>query len=253
MPACYPKDSALIFLSTKVQFREAPLEALILDLLADRNPAQARDFVLAWGERRNASFADAQRQAVSRAASVDHLPQIRGQLRYHLGEIALGNSAGAVKAGQLPVKTDPPGGVFIVARIGRFALVSLTTRKKHALPRRSITRKLMSQRNLDLEPQRSLLDPIGSRGATELAYFACLVAVLWKRDPSVPSELAIAVPNASLSDWLTWMPLHFAFAQLQARIDSGTGSSPSIGPIPDNVFPKFRLPKQDDSESEKGA
>jgi hypothetical protein len=229
------------------------LEALILELLADRNPAQARDFMLAWGERRNASFVDAQRQAVSRAASINHLPQIRGQLRYHLGEIALAHSAGAVNAGQLPVKTSPPGGVFIVARIGRFALVSLTTRKKHGLPRRSITRKLMSQRNLDLEPQQDFLDPIGSRGATELAYFGCLVAVPWKRDPSIPAELAIAIPNASLSDWLTWMPLSFAFAQLQTRIDNGPGSSPSSDPIPDNVFPKFRLPKRDDSEGEKGA
>jgi hypothetical protein len=182
------------------------------------------------------------------------LPQIRGQLRYHLGEIALAHAAGAVSAGQLPVKTNPPGGVFIVARIGRFALVSLTTRKTHGLPRRSMTRKLMSQRNFDLEPQQNFLDPVGARGATELAYFGCLVAVPWKRDPTVPAELAIAIPNASLSDWLTWMPLHFAFAQLQARVAGGTsGSPPSGSPIPDNVFPRFRLPKRDDSEGEKGA
>jgi hypothetical protein len=227
---------------------------MILDLLADRNPAQARDFMLAWGEHRNASFADAARQATTRAASINHLPQIRGQLRHHLGEIALAQAAGAVNAGQLPVKTNPPGGVFIVARIGRFALVSLTTRKKHGLPRRSITRKLLSQRNLDLEPQQSFLEPrIGSRGATELAYFGCLMTVPWKRDPTIPAELAIAVPNASLSEWLVWMPLHFAFSRLQQRVDTGKPPSPLSGAIPDNVFPKFRLPKRDDSEDEKGA
>jgi hypothetical protein len=113
---------------------------------------------------------------------------------------------------------------------------------------------MMSQRNLDLEPQQSFLEPAGSRGATELAYFGCLVAVSWRRDPSVPAELALAIPNASLSDWLTWMPLHFAIAELQARVDRGaSGSPPSDSSIPDKAFPKFRFPKRDDSEGEKGA
>jgi hypothetical protein len=231
---------------------EAVLEALILDLLADRDPTQARDFVLTWGERRNASWADAARQALQRAASVDHLPQIRGQLRYHLGEIALAEAAGAAKAGHLPIKTTPAGGVFVVARIGRFALVNVAVRNSHALPRRSVTRKLLSQRNVDLNPQGNLFEPrASSRGTTELAYFGCVVSVPWRRDPTVPAELAIAIPNAALSDWLSWMPLHFAFARLQERVDSGKLQKLSHSDIPDKVFPKFRFPKRDDADDDK--
>lgn len=228
------------------------MEALILDLLADRDPSQARDFILSWGERRNASWADAARQASQRAASVDHLPQIRGQLRYHLGEIALAEAAGVAKAGHLPVKTTPAGGVFIVARIGRFALVSVAVQNRHALPRRSVTRKLLSQRNADLDPQGSLFESRPTaRGTTELAYFGCAVSVPWRRDPTVPAELAIAIPNAALSEWLIWMPLPFAFARLQERVDSGKPSKPSSGDIPDNVFPRFRLPKEEPREDDK--
>jgi hypothetical protein len=189
------------------------------------------------------------RQALQRAASVDHLPQIRGQLRYHLGEIALAEAAGAAKAGHLPVKTTPAGGVFIVARIGRFALVNVAVRDRHALPRRSVTRKLLSQRNADLDPQGSLFEARPtSRGTTELAYFGCVVSVPWRRDPTVPAELAIAIPNAGLSEWLIWMPLHFAFARLQERVDSGNPTHPPDHDIPDNAFPKFRFPKEDDKK-----
>jgi hypothetical protein len=250
--SCNPKDFAANFLIAKVQFWRALLEAIILDLLADREPTQARDFVLTWGERRNASWADAARQALQRAASVNHLPQIRGQLRYHLGEIALAEAAGAAKAGYLPVKTTPPGGVFVVARIGRFALVNVAVRNSHALPRRSVTRKLLSQRNVDLNPHGNLFEPTpNSRGTTELAYFGCVVSVPWRRDPTVPAELAIAIPNAALSEWLIWMPLNFAFARLQERVDSGNPQKPSGSDIPDKVFPKFRFPKRDDTEDDK--
>jgi hypothetical protein len=220
--------------------------------LADRDPSQARNFLLAWGERRNASWADAARQALQRAASVDHLPQIRGQLRHHLGEIALAEAAGAVRAGYMPVKTTPPGGVFALARIGRFALVSIAVRNKYSLPRRSITRKFLSQRNIDLAPQETLFEPRpSSRGTTELAYFGCVVGVPWRRDPTVLAELAVAIPNTGLSEWLAWIPLHFAFALLQERIDSGTPSKPSSTEIPDKAFPRFRLPKRDAADDDK--
>jgi len=229
------------------------LEAAVLDLLADRNPAQARDFVVAYGERRNASWAEAARQAPERAASPIHLPQVRGQLRYHLGEIALAEAAGAASVGHLPMTTTFPGGVFTVARVGRFGLVSLVIRDKYRIPRRSVTRKLLAQRNIDLEPQTDMFDPqTGSRGATELAYFGCMVTIPWRRDPTVPADIAIAIPDSKLSQWLVWMPLHFAFAEFQQRVDAGKPQEPKRPDIPDNAFPKFRLPKRDESEDGKG-
>jgi hypothetical protein len=255
-----PHDPAGVGLQSErfsaiIPVRESPtsepqVESLILDLLADRDPARAREFLLAWGERRTSSWANAAREAAQRAASVDHLPQVRGQLRYHLGEIALAEAAGSAKVGHLPVKTTLPGGVFIVARVGRFALVSLMVREKHGLPRRSITRKLLSQRNEDLEPQHNLFDPsVGSRGITELAYFGCVVAVPWRRDPTTPAEMVLAIPDAGLTRWLAWMPLHWLHARLLER---GEESRPlPISEIPDKVFPKFRVPKEGDAEEDK--
>src|SRR5258708_7721465 len=148
---------------------------MILDLLTDKLPARARDLMLAWDEQRNASWADAERQAEARAASDGHLPQLRGQFRYHLGERALAEAARAAGIGCIPLKTTPPGGTFIVARIGRFGLVSLAVRYSGLLPRRSITRKLLSQANEPLDPQGELFkertDP--SAVVTDLAYFGC--------------------------------------------------------------------------------
>jgi hypothetical protein len=229
------------------------LEGVILDLLADRHPTRARDFVLAWGEHRNDSWVNASRDAEARAGSRGHLPQIRGQLRYHLGEMALAKAASAANVGSIPLRTKPPGGIFNVARVGRFALVSISVPRGHVLPRRSVTRKLLSQANEDLEPQRLLnLDGVRSaRGATELAYFGCVIAVPWKYDPTVPAQLAFGVPNASLSEWIIWIPLHQLYALLQERTDSSRPAGSQIE-IPDNVLPRFRLPKRDEDATDDG-
>src|SRR5215813_9548582 len=98
-----------------------------------------------------------------RAASNGHLPQIRGQLRYHLGQKALAESCHGVGLGAIPMHTTPPGGIFIVARIGRFGLVSLTVKHGELRPRRSITRKILSQANESLDPQARLFQEEKSR------------------------------------------------------------------------------------------
>jgi len=232
------------------------LESVVLDLLADRHPERARDFALAWAEQRSASWANAAREAEARCASDGHRPAIRGQLRYHLGEKALADAARAANLGAMPLRTTPPGGVFNVARVGRFAVVSLSVRAAHLTPRKSLTRKLLAQSNIDLEPQRSL--PFGStpnaRGATELAYFGCVVAVAWKKDPTVPAELAFAVPNVELNDWIAWIPLYRVHALLQERADRKATGGASGDAFTDKVFPRFRLPKPDEkSDDGKGA
>src|SRR5438552_2074437 len=137
MRGCNPKHFALFFILTKGQFSGLKMDQdeIVLDLLTDRNAARARNMILSWDERRNSSWADAAREAEARAASEGHLPQIRGQLRYHLGEAALAQAARSAGAGAIPLKTQPPGGVFTVARIGRFALVSATVQNPKAMPR----------------------------------------------------------------------------------------------------------------------
>jgi hypothetical protein len=129
------------------------IDDLVIDLLTGRVPVHARDLMLAWSERRHSSWADAAREAELRAASSGHLPQIRGQLRYHFGESALMAAARTANVGAMPVPTQPPGGVFIVARVGKFALVSVASADSRKMPRRSVTRKLLSQPNQNLDPQ----------------------------------------------------------------------------------------------------
>jgi hypothetical protein len=242
-----------------VQDNETPipevwLESIVLDLLAGKNPAQARDFVLSWAEYRHSSWADAARDAETRCASESHLPQIRGQLRYHLGEIALARAASAAKVGSMSFRTDPPGGVFILARVGRFALVSLTVRRAHSTPRPTLTRRLLSRPNGELEPQRSFLpvEVVQTRGPTQLAYLGCLVAVPWRRDPTVPAQLAFAVPDASLDGWLIWIPLHRVHAMMQQRADSGGIPDQAEPTIADKAFPKFRIPNEKDETADDG-
>jgi hypothetical protein len=223
-------------------------ESTILDLLTDKSPSKARDLMLAWSERRSASWADAALQAGARAASDGHRPQLRGQLRYQLGEMALAESARAAGVGAIPLRTMPPGGTFIVARTGRFGIVSLTVRHADLMPRRSMTRKLLSQPNDALDPQAELFSTRADPAVTELAYFGCLVAVPSRGDPSVPAELAFAVPNSALQSWISWIPLHRLHGQLQARVDGFTGVSPEVDTLPDLAFPKFRLPKRDEED-----
>jgi hypothetical protein len=242
-------------------FSESPIlrhavdtESLVIDLLAGRSPGVAGDFFLSWAERRSSSWADAARDASTRAATNGHLPQIRGQLRFHRGEIALAEAARAANAGIIPMPTVQPGATFVVARVGRFGLVSLMVRDHRKLPRRAVTRRLLSQPNQEIDPQQSLLrDGLSARGATELAYFGCVVAVPSSDDPSVPSELAIGVPNAAVTDWIAWMPLHRVHAMLNDRAaGGGTSAEPPAPKIEDRRFPTFRLPKKDDDAKDEG-
>ena len=218
----------------------------ILELLAGSDPRQAQDFVLSFGENRVASWSDAHRQASTRAASARHLPHYRGQLRHQLGETALSMAAQTANVGCIPFRTVKPGGVFMVARLGRFGIVSLTVPARRSLPRKSPTRRLLSNPNDDLDPQHKLALIGTSRGATELAYFGCMVTCPSFREPTVPAEMVFAVPNARLNGWIVWMPLPTVYARLQDLFDKGAGPSTTYAkPIPDLRLPKFRLPKQD--------
>lgn len=224
-------------------------EEIALDLLVDRNAERARNMMLAWDERRSSSWADAARDAEARAASDGHLPQIRGQLRYHLGETALAQSARSAGAGAIPLKTQPPGGVFTVARVGRFALVSATVQNRKAMPRATMSKKLLSQPNAALDPQRSMFGE-EPKPLTDLAYFGCLITVAALRDPTSPAELAFAIPTPSLDRWISWIPLHRLHAMLQDRVDRGVGSQSTEDSVRDISWPTFKVPGQKKGFSE---
>jgi hypothetical protein len=85
---------------------------------------------------------------------------------------------------------------------------------------------------------------------TVLAYLGCLASVPSRTDPTVPRELAFAVPNQSLTDWICWVPLGLANAKLVGLADGGLGS-PAAADIPDNVLVKLRLPARDEASPEK--
>ncbi len=231
------------------------MDKTILQLLAGDNPKRAQEFVLTLEEQRTASWADAHRQASLKAASKGHVSHFRGQLRHQLGETALLEASQIAGLGCLPFRTVKPGGIFMVARIGRFGLVSLSVPKKRAMPRFSWTRRLLSEPNEDLDPQEKLrlVEKSPSRGATELAYFGCIVALPWRKDPSVPAEIALAVPNARLTDWLAWIPLTGLHAALQDLVDDiGVGDTWAAKPIVDRRLPTFRLPKEEDGAKSSG-
>lgn len=233
------------------------MEGDILSLLAGSNPKQAQDFILAFGEHRAASWADSHRQAATRSASQKHVPPFRGQLRHQLGETALSNAAQVARAGCIPITTVKPGGVFMVARIGRFGLVSLSISGRRSMPRRSPTRRLLGEPNEDLDPQQKLwlAEKVSSRGATELSYFGCMIACPSRRDPTAPAEMVLAVPNARLNEWLGWIPLTRAYALLQDLIvnDDVFKNISQPKPIPDRRLPTFRLPKRDLEAGEEGS
>jgi len=220
----------------------------ILKLLAGTNARQAQEFILSFGENRFAAWAEANRQASLRAASQRHLPHYRGQLRHQLGETALLKAAQTAKIGCIPIPTVQPGGVFMVARIGRFGLVSLTVPKKKGLPRRAATRYLLSEPNDDLDPQQKLrfMEKSPSRGTMELAYFGCMITYPAYREPETPADMVFAVPNARLTDWIEWIPLTKLHASLQDLVGKdGKDDSSYATPIPDRRIPTFRLPKRD--------
>jgi hypothetical protein len=229
-------------------------ELSIVDLLADKNPAAARNLMLAWTERRNAAWANAARDAEARAASARHLPQIRGQLRYHLGETALVESARDANVGAIPFQTQPPGGIFTVARVGRFALVSVTAQHKKLMPRKSVTRKLLSQPNEAIDPQNDMFASVVEKPpvVTELAYFGCLVTIPNKRDPSVPAELGFGVPSVGLQSWISWIPFSRLIVLLQEKVDAGGTPPTTDSVVPDIAFPRFRMPKKDSDVGEDG-
>jgi len=231
------------------------VDETVLDLLTDRVPIKARDFMLAWSEYRTTSWADAARDAATRAGSDGHLPQIRGQLRYHEGEVSVADACRASGVGVIPLRTRPPGGVFNVARVGKFSLVSVAVRYPGLMPRASVTRKLLSQSNETLDPclRMDFGVPEAPRVITELSYFGCLATVPSISDKSVPAILALGIPNAAVTEWITWIPFHRLHTSLQERADKfSPGDAPSPAVIPDQAFPTFRAPKVDDAENDEG-
>ena len=86
---------------------------------------------------------------------------------------------------------------------------------------------------------------------TELAYFGCLIAVPHRHDPSVPAQLALAVPNVGITEWISWIPLHRLHGLLQARADDAGAGTGAVD-VPDLAIPKFRLPKQRTDEDDAG-
>jgi len=229
------------------------LDAQIIDLLADRSPERTPDFLLRWEERRTASWADANRDALLRAASGAHLPHARGQLRHQYGEQALAQTAKDTGFGHLPFFTTPPGGVFTLARVGRFAIASVKVKSERARLPHSVTRELLARPNDALDRQMRLLDEgLVQPKSTELAYFGCLIAVPLRRDPSIPM-LAFGIPNATLDDWLYWTRLPRLHELLRDRADSHARSVLKDGEIPDRAFPKLRLPKSSEGTTDSGS
>ena len=229
------------------------IQAKVIDLLAVRDPIRARDFFLQWSEHCHSAWIDAANDAKSRAATEGHLPQIRGQIRHHRKEIALKTSAQSAGIGVIPMKTLNPGATFMVARLGRFGLVNVAARHELQMPRKSVTRKFLSQPNESIDPQASLFEVEEvKQKTTELAYFGCLVAIPSWRDPTVPAGLWVSVPNAAMTDWIIRMPLHRVIALLNDRTNDAPDVvvQPTIADVPDRAFPAFRLPNdKDDAES----
>lgn len=224
------------------------MESIVADLLADRAPERARDLLIAWEERRNASWANADRDARAKAGTDGHLPQMRGQLRYHFGEKALVEAAQEARLGVIPYHTSPPGGVFTLARAGRFAIVSLSIPFSRKLPRRSKSRLLLGQANESIDPQTRLWDDLKKPHATQLAFLGCLVAVPAYRDPMAPRELAFGVPTAEFDDWISWTPLHRMHGLLLERVGNTSASRATAEKIEDTAFPTFKIPKEGSDE-----
>jgi hypothetical protein len=149
----------------------------------------------------------------------------------------------------MPMQSTQPGASFMIARVGRFALMSVKVSGTGALPRRSATRALLSRPNDEIDPQTRLFEDAKARKKTELAYFGCLVSIPCKVDPTVPAELAIAVLSAATNRWLCWMSIPQACGGLMAVSTSPSRNrSPQTEAIPDRAFPKLRVPKLDSSE-----
>lgn len=220
------------------------LENRIIDLLTSGGVAEVRKFFLTWDEARNASWANAHRQAKLLAPSPGHLPALRGQLRHQLGEEALATAAEKAKFGIIARPTEQPGACMMLARVGRFALTSIKVRHRMLLPRQSLTRTVLSRPNLELDPQSDLLRDDASRSLTELAYFGCLIAVPSNSDPSAPGELCLAVPDGSMRDWLKVLSIETVHGMLLDRAAGSKKAKPTgASKIEDKVIPQIIVPK----------
>ena len=65
----------------------------------------------------------------------------------------------------------------------------------------------------------------------------------------------MAVPTANMTDWIAWLPVSTVQALLNdcPAANSSTTRS-TVAEVADRVFPKFRVPKQDeDSKGDAGA
>jgi hypothetical protein len=254
--SCNPNNFCYIFLLTNFQFSGLKMEIddVVLNLLADKAPVKARDFMLAYSEHRTTSWADAARDAIVRAGSDGHLPQTRGQLRYHAGELAIAQACHSSGAGVIPLRTRPPGGIFNVARLGRFSLVGVTVTYPGLMPRKSVTRKLLSQPNEALDPclRLDFGEPKSPRIVTELSYFGCIVTVPSVSDKAIPAIIALGIPNAAVTEWISWIPFHRLHTVLQERADRFyAGDAPQPASVPDNAFPTFRAPKIGDADDKE--
>lgn len=225
------------------------MDAVLSRLLTGAQVSQAIDFFDAFTEKRTTSWAEADLQAKGKAASLSHIPELRGQLRHHLGEEALKASAEQAGLATTTMRSAPAGGVFQLARIGRFALSSVKTNVERGRLRPAVTRELLARANHELDPQSSLLPPEpGSATVHEIAYFGCLAAVPTRRDPMVPSILALGVPDVSMRHWLFWIPLPMLAAKMRGIRE--TGVAPKAEPEQkDAAFPTLLLPKKPGSSS----
>jgi hypothetical protein len=75
-----------------------------------------------------------------------------------------------------------------------------------------------------------------------------LITIPNRHDPTAPAELALGVPNANITDWLSWIPFRRLHGLLQQKVDAGIVDSRTDGTVADKAFPKFRMPKKDKGE-----
>lgn len=226
------------------------LENRIVDLLTASDPEKARKFFRIWDEERSASWATANLQAKNNAASEGHISALRGQLRHQFGEDALAKTAKAAEVGHFPKPTEKPGAHMMLARVGKFALTSVKVSDRGLLPRRSLTRSILSRANQNIDPQLDMISEPKDNGLTELAYFGCLLAVPSVVDHSAPYGLYLAVPNNGMTGWLKTLSIETLHAMILNR-QSGKGASKAetAKKVDDKAFPQIRVTKHDAPKS----
>lgn len=219
------------------------LDDHIVDLLIATNPQVARTFFLKWDELRSASWATANLQATQTAASQKHVPALRGQLRHQLGEEALAQAAAAAGVGSFPKETEKPGACMMLARVGKFALTSVKVNDRMLLPRKSLTRSILSRPNWGITPQNDMFKEAEDPPLEELAYFGCLLAVPSVSDATAPYGMYLAVPNMGMTDWIKTFSIETVHAKILNRLsgrDAAKGAESTA--IEDKAIPRIKMP-----------